>query len=47
MSVIMLNVWAIMYPHTVLFQTNAAPWRRGFLMLREMISFEAQCLMYL
>jgi len=30
MSVIMLNVWAIMHLRTVLFETNAAPWLRGF-----------------
>jgi len=46
MSVITLNVWAIMHPRTVLFETNAAP-GFVFLMLREMISFEAQSLMYL
>jgi hypothetical protein len=48
MSVIMLNVWAIMHPRTVLFGTNAAPWLRVFfLMLRKMILFDAQSLMYL
>ena len=30
MSVMMLNVWAIMRPRTVLFVRNAARWRRGF-----------------
>jgi hypothetical protein len=30
MSVMMLNVWAIMHPCTVLFVTKAAPWRWDF-----------------
>jgi dipeptide/tripeptide permease len=30
MSVMMLNVWAIMRPSTVLFVTNAAPWHFVF-----------------
>jgi hypothetical protein len=29
MSVMMLNVWAIMHQRTVLFVPNAALWRRG------------------
>jgi hypothetical protein len=30
MSVMMLNVWAIMHPRTVLFVPNAALWRGVF-----------------